>query len=140
MTITQQSLIDERLSIPHAQKIYRGTRWHDEHVYHDEGTLIIQVWPTDTSHYVHYSLHPRYDLANHSPDGFNWGFHGSGPSQTALAILADALGDDKRALELYQSFKCKVIARLPTGRDFDLYYPEIARAVQEIEATRKRPL
>ncbi len=34
-------------------------------------------------------LGPRLDLANHSPDGFSWGYGGSGPAQLALAILAD---------------------------------------------------
>ena len=32
-------------------------------------------------------LDPRYDLRNHSPTGFAWGYGGSGPSQLALAIL-----------------------------------------------------
>jgi hypothetical protein len=43
------------------------------------------------------------------------GYAGSGPAQLALAILCDALGDDERALRLYQLFKDAVIARL--GRD-----------------------
>lgn len=54
-------------------------------------------------------LDPRNDLRNHSPDGFEWGYGGSGPTQLALAILADALGDDARALKLYQQFKWAVI-------------------------------
>lgn len=36
-------------------------------------------------------LRPRHDLFNHSPDGFAWGYGGSGPAQLALAILADHL-------------------------------------------------
>lgn len=47
----------------------------------------------------------RLDLANHSPEGPNWGFAGSGPSQAALAVLADFLEDDDRALAAYQEFK-----------------------------------
>src|SRR5262245_55620958 len=35
---------------------------------------------------------------NHSPDGFAWGYGGSGPAQLALAILLDALDDTPRAL------------------------------------------
>ena len=38
---------------------------------------------------------------------------GSGPAQLALAILADHLGDDEQALNLYQRFKWAVIAELP---------------------------
>lgn len=54
----------------------------------------------------------RYDLANHSPDGFEWGYEGSGPAQAALAVLADFFGgrDDEAALRLYQKFKRQVIA------------------------------
>lgn len=33
-------------------------------------------------------LPPRNDLVDHSPDGFSWGYAGSGPSQLALALLA----------------------------------------------------
>lgn len=36
----------------------------------------------------------RLDLRNHSPEGFEWGYGGSGPAQLALAILADCLGPD----------------------------------------------
>ena len=49
---------------------------------------------------------------DHSPTGFEWGYGGSGPAQLALAILADFLGDDRLALELYQAFKWEVIGKL----------------------------
>jgi hypothetical protein len=55
-------------------------------------------------------LSPRHDLSNHSPDGFEWGYEGSGPSQLALAILAYELQDDKEAASLYQEFKRKTLA------------------------------
>ena len=55
----------------------------------------------------------RLDLCNHSPTGLEWGFLGSGPAQLALALLADLLGDET-ALRYYQSFKRKVVARLPS--------------------------
>lgn len=57
-------------------------------------------------------LDPRYDLRNHSPDGFEWGYSGSGPAQLALALCADALGNDPAALIVYQTFKQAVIVRL----------------------------
>lgn len=39
-------------------------------------------------------LNPCHSQAikNHSPDGYNWGYGGSGPSQLALALLLDAIG------------------------------------------------
>lgn len=54
----------------------------------------------------------RLDLQNHSPTGFEWGYGGSGSAQLALAILADHLKDDQRALDLYQRFKWTVVAEL----------------------------
>jgi hypothetical protein len=58
-------------------------------------------------------LPPRNDLDNHSPDGFEWGYAGSGPAQLALAILADALGSDEWAVRLHQHFKRDFIQNLP---------------------------
>lgn len=58
-------------------------------------------------------IDPRLDLFNHSPTGFEWGYGGSGPAQTALAILADYLDDDDRAVRLHQKFKWDVIAKMP---------------------------
>ena len=55
----------------------------------------------------------RRDLVNHSPTGFGWGYHGSGPAQLALALLADALGYDDRAVRLHQYFKFKVVGCWP---------------------------
>lgn len=43
-------------------------------------------------------------IVRHSPDGFNWGYGGSGPADTALSILADCLGPEQ-ANRLYQPFK-----------------------------------
>jgi hypothetical protein len=80
-------------------------------------------------------LNPRHDLWNHSPSGFEWGYGGSGPAQLALAILADHLGNDQQALNLYQRFKWAVIAELPgrgwilTSRDID----QLLKNVQEAE-------
>lgn len=39
-------------------------------------------------------LDPRLDLASHSPEGFEVGYLGTGPSQLALAILAEVFDDD----------------------------------------------
>jgi len=58
-------------------------------------------------------------LYNHSPDGFEFGFGGSGPAQLALAILQDHCrthrdaypNPDQTALELHQDFKWHFIAR-----------------------------
>lgn len=72
-----------------------------------------------------YDLPPRLDLVNHSPDGFNWGYPGSGPAQLALAILADFTQDTDLALREYQKFKWAVIARLK-GDAFTLSRTDIS--------------
>lgn len=54
-------------------------------------------------------------LYNHSPDGFEFGYQGSGPAQLALAILYDFTEDKDLALEHYQDFKVAFIAGMPHG-------------------------
>jgi hypothetical protein len=49
---------------------------------------------------------------NHSPDGFAWGYNGSGPAQLALAILLRHTDSDT-ALRLHQHFKQDFVARWP---------------------------
>jgi Family of unknown function (DUF6166) len=76
-------------------------------------------------------LNPRFDLRNHSPTGFEWGYCGGGPAQLALAILADYLGNDQQALNLYQRFKWQMIAELPR-KHWILTSREVGDAVQRI--------
>jgi hypothetical protein len=78
----------------------------------------------------------RHDLRNHSPDGFAWGYGGSGPAQLALALLAYELGDDEKALEWYQAFKWEVVARFPLSLSWGLSSGEIRRVVAELEAAQ----
>jgi hypothetical protein len=58
---------------------------------------------------------PSQNLFNHSPDGFSWGYAGSGPAQLALAILLELTGDKEFALEHHQDFKFAWVAKLPQG-------------------------
>lgn len=48
---------------------------------------------------------PSQSIHNHSPDGFEWGYPGSGPAQLALAILLDFTQDRDLAELHYQDFK-----------------------------------
>lgn len=45
---------------------------------------------------------PLKHLVLHSPDGFEWGYYGSGPADLALAMLADHFGEEPTKAELYQ--------------------------------------
>lgn len=80
------------------------------------------------------SLDPRLDLRNHSPSGLEWGYAGSGPAQLALAILADHLNDDQKALQLYQGFKFAVVAKLPK-HGWTLTAEQINEALQSLPRT-----
>ncbi len=55
-------------------------------------------------------LRPSYKLYPHSPDGFQWGYCGSGPAQLALAILLDLTRDPDLSVRLHQEFKRNLIA------------------------------
>lgn len=63
---------------------------------------------------------PSQGIVNHSPDGFAWGYGGSGPSQLALAILLE-LSTRAYAAARYQDFKFKVISA--QDKDTDLKIP-----------------
>jgi len=79
-----------------------------------------------------HAINPRHDLFNHSPEGFAWGYSGSGPAQLALAILADHLGDDAKAVKLHHQFKFRVIAQLDIDKPFALTAREIDRTLAEM--------
>jgi hypothetical protein len=57
-------------------------------------------------------LNPRFDLKRFSAMGFEWTYEGDGPRQLALALLADHLGDDQKALGLTEKFMRDVVSVL----------------------------
>lgn len=61
---------------------------------------------------------PSLKIHNHSPDGFNWGYGGSGPAQLALAILLKFMSPED-AQQHYMDFKFSFIAGLPQT-DFEV--------------------
>ena len=63
---------------------------------------------------------PSQRVWNHSPDGFNWGYFGSGCAQLALAIVLELTGKP----DGYQYFKANVIAKLPQGEDFGIDFDD----------------
>jgi hypothetical protein len=81
-------------------------------------------------------LNPRLDLRNHSPTGFEWSYSGSGPAQLALALAADALGDDDRAQDAHQDLKFRLVARLP-HEGWTLSEKQVRAAVAQIEQARR---
>ena len=79
-------------------------------------------------------LDPKYSQAvwNHSPDGFNWGYAGSGPAQLALALLLEETGREE-AVRYHQDFKRDVVARMPKDKRWYL----TSEAIQKWLAERR---
>lgn len=66
-------------------------------------------------------------VRNHSPDGFAWGYGGSGPAQLALALLLDAGLPEFVAVRLYQIFKWAFVARWPQEANWYLTGADLRR-------------
>jgi hypothetical protein len=107
------------------RKIYTGRR--DKH-----GNCVVRVIEHGDSR----ALRQRCDIANRSPAGFEWGYLGSGPTQLAIALLADATGSDEVALQLHQRFKFHVIVKLPRNRPWHLTDREIVDTAVALQIER----
>jgi hypothetical protein len=103
-------------------KVYRGTC--------TPGNMDWEVDVTDDAGWK--SLNPRHDLRNHSPDGFAWGYGGSGPAQLALALLAD-LTDDETAQRYYQGFKFYFVAALPQDENWEATDEELLSIFEKVK-------
>jgi len=82
-------------------------------------------------------LEPRFDLANFSPDGLSWGYGGSGPSQLAVAMLMEVLGDWNRVAPLWGRFRDRFVARLPRGANWTADGGDILAIAQEMERNQE---
>ena len=79
-------------------------------------------------------LDEGYDLKKFTKNGFEWTYEGAEPSQLALALLADHLGDGARAIELCSPFMHRVIANLEN--DWVMTGQNIDEALKEIQTTK----
>jgi hypothetical protein len=61
------------------------------------------------------AVSPLRHLVLHSPDGFEYGYGGSGPSDLARSIIGHHLGTDDPAPVVYQTFKWEFVARWDQG-------------------------
>lgn len=71
-----------------------------------------------------------HKLVVHSPDGFEWGYAGSGPAELALNILALFVAPPE-AWRLRHTFKNAVIARLEQLKDHTLDPAEVRQWIEE---------
>ena len=77
------------------------TEYRGERADPSEGTTSpVTIWVDG----VELDIEPSRELREHSIE-FNWGYGGSGPAQTALAVLLDFTGDPDMAQRHYQAFK-----------------------------------
>jgi hypothetical protein len=89
-------------------------------------------------------LDPRFDLRKHSSAGLAWG-DGSAEAahQLALALLADALRDDARAIGVHLDFSRRVVplfpARWTITRSRILAYANTIEAERNLMLSDMRP-
>lgn len=76
------------------------------------------------------ALDEHYDLKKFTNNGFEWTYEGAEPSQLALALLNNHLGDGAKALELCQPFMRDVVANLEN--DWELTSEDIDQAIARI--------
>jgi len=62
---------------------------------------------------------PSLEVCNHSPDGFEWAYNGSGPAQLALALLMWCF-PTWVAEKYHQKFKEDVISRLDRNWEMEV--------------------
>ena len=77
-------------------------------------------------------LDQRTDLRKFTNGGFEWTYEGAEPSQLALAILADHLGDDEQALTACDGFMRAVVANLEN--DWTLTSADVDAALARLAA------
>lgn len=56
------------------------------------------------------------EIYNHSPDGFNWGYWGSGPMQLAMAICLHYTNDQGWTKKHYQNMVYDIIVNWPKDK------------------------
>jgi hypothetical protein len=84
-----------------------------------------QTWEVDKNG-EELSPDKSLEFVSHSPTGFAWGYHGSGPSQLAFAILLEE-SDEKVAQTFYQQFKQEILAPMEMELPFKLTSTEIQK-------------
>ena len=83
-------------------------------------------------------LNPRHELENFSPDGFSWGYSGSGPAQLAIAMLMEVLGDWERVKLLWPRFHDHFVMKLPRNANWTADGGDILATALAIERDIER--
>ncbi len=72
-------------------------------------------------------------IQNHSPDGFSWGYRGSGPAQLALALLIDLGIESNRAIRLHHDYMRDVVAAWGIESEWEVTTEEICQWIANNE-------
>lgn len=89
-------------------------------------------------------LQVSLQVVNHSPDGFAWGYTGSGPAQLALALLLDAGLPADVADGLHQRLKTDLVSQWTPWHPWELeghdlqYWIESQLALDREKQLRRR--
>ena len=98
---------------------------------HRDKPVIICRRMRSTDNYIYTSVHfeatqsPVPHNEKHSPDGFEWGYSGSGPADLACSILSVWYGKVGECPSLYQDFKAAFIAELNQEEGGKIHLEEV---------------
>ena len=98
------------------------------------GPQDVVVFYADGSH----QTHPLRHVVRHSPDGFQWGYGGSGPADLALSILHDCFLNTVLIEKHYQTFKREFIE--PVDRQLYIKESDILLWMSEQEGEEKEKI
>lgn len=94
------------------------------------GAGVVQMAATPEGSWLNLEHHVR-----HSPDGFSWGYGGSGPSELAKDLLWDVRGSEPD-VTTYQQFKWDVIAKFPQDAAWELTEDQV---MAWLDAWKEKP-
>ena len=83
-------------------KIFRGEK-------REVGGCAVQV--ENDGDIAELSLEKSFEIVQHSPTGFQWGYRDSGPAQLAAAILYEVTDDPELTRTYYKFFKFDHVAK-----------------------------
>jgi hypothetical protein len=75
------------------------------------------------------SLSPRLEEVNHSPDGFNVGYMGSGPHQLSYAMCRDYVNTPGAAERVYRYVCRELVAKMQRGKVLVVTDDELRRHI-----------
>ena len=104
------------------ERVFKGRKTETDRIVEVEQNGNVSLLP----------LEPSLEIANHSPDGFNWGYNGSGTTQLALGILYEVTGDAELAGNYYPFFKSDHVSRW--GEVWEMSESEVRRWLRDVGA------